>query len=41
MFVFYPALTGTKTPASRFKDDKKLSGRLSACKSRIGSTNIQ
>ncbi|TQR14578.1 spermidine/putrescine ABC transporter ATP-binding protein [Psychrobacillus lasiicapitis] len=28
--IFYPALTGSKTPTSRFKKSEKISGRSTA-----------
>ncbi|TQR17128.1 spermidine/putrescine ABC transporter ATP-binding protein [Psychrobacillus lasiicapitis] len=31
--TFYPALTGSKTPTSRFKKSEKISGRSTARKS--------
>ncbi|TQR11755.1 hypothetical protein FG382_14150 [Psychrobacillus lasiicapitis] len=37
----YPALTSSKTPTSRFKNSEKISGRSTARKSPIGSTNNQ
>ncbi|QWH14992.1 hypothetical protein EXW38_22840 [Bacillus mycoides] len=40
--LFYPALTGSKTPTSKFGcKAKKLGGRSTARKSPIGSTNNQ
>ncbi|WP_170955046.1 hypothetical protein [Bacillus cereus] len=41
MEVIYPALTGSKTPTSKFGWAKKLGGRSTARKSPIGSTNNQ
>jgi len=35
----YPALTGSKTPTSKFRCAKELGGRSTARKSPIGSTN--
>ena len=40
--IFYPEFTGSKTPTSKFREVlRNISGRLTARKCGIGSTNIQ
>ncbi len=39
--IFYPALTGSKTPISRYRETTKIDGGLTTRKSPIGSTNHQ
>ncbi|PGM87715.1 spermidine/putrescine ABC transporter ATP-binding protein [Bacillus cereus] len=36
LIFFYPALTGSKTPTSKFSEAKKLGGESTARKSPIG-----